>query len=140
MERTLCIIKPDGVRNKVIGKIVSRIEDEQFTILGMKRIRLTEAMAQDFYSIHSERPFFGELVDYMTSGPVVVIALEHESAVNHWRTVIGATNPQDADEGTIRKLYGKDISENVVHGSDSVENGRLEISKFFTETELIAQR
>lgn len=140
MERTLCIIKPDGVRNRTIGKIVSRIEDENFTILGMKRMRLTQAMAEDFYAIHRERPFFGELVEYMTSGPVVVIALQHENAIDHWRTVIGATDPQKAEEGTIRKLYGKDISENAVHGSDSPENGRLEISKFFSESELIAQR
>lgn len=140
MERTLCIIKPDGIRKNVIGKIVSRIEEENFTILGLKRIRLTVPMAEDFYSIHRERPFFGELVEYMTSGPVVVIALEHEDAVNHWRTVIGATDPAKADEGTIRKLYGTDIGENVVHGSDSAENGRLEIGKFFSESELIAQR
>jgi len=140
MERTLCIIKPDAVRNGTIGKIVSRIEDEKFTILGMKRMHLTREMAEDFYAIHRERPFFGELVDYMTSGPVVVIALADDKAIDHWRTVIGATNPQDADEGTIRKLYGKDISENAVHGSDSPENGRLEISKFFSESELIAQR
>jgi len=140
MERTLCIIKPDGVANKVMGKIIARIEDEQFAILGMKRTRLAKEQAEDFYSIHKERPFFGELVEYMTSGPVVVIALEHENAVNHWRTVIGATNPAEAAEGTIRKLYGKDVGTNTVHGSDSAENGSLEISKFFAEAELIRQR
>jgi len=140
MERTLCIIKPDGVRNKVAGKIISRIEEEGFTILGLKRARLSRAGAEDFYSIHRERPFFGELVEYMTSGPVVLIALEHADAVNRWRQVIGATDPAKADAGTIRKLYGRDISENVVHGSDSAENGRIEIAKFFAETELIDQR
>jgi nucleoside-diphosphate kinase len=140
MERTLCIIKPDGVENKVAGKIISRIEEENFAILGLKRTRLTKAQAEDFYSIHRERPFFGELVEYMTEGPVVVIALKGEDAVNHWRTVIGATNPADAADGTIRKLYGKDIGTNTVHGSDSPENGRLEISKFFAEGELLNQK
>jgi len=140
MERTLCIIKPDGVANGFIGKIVSRIEEEDFVILGMKRARLTKEEAEDFYSIHRERPFFGELVEYMTSGPVVFIALEREDAVNHWRKVIGATNPAEAAEGTIRKLYGKDVGTNTVHGSDSAENGCLEISKFFTESEIIRQR
>ncbi len=140
MERTLCIIKPDGVANKVAGKIISRIEEENFAILGLKRTRLTTAQAEDFYSIHRERPFFGELVEYMTEGPVVVIALERDDAVNHWRTVIGATNPADAAEGTIRKLYGKDIGTNTVHGSDSAENGCLEISKFFAEGELLNQK
>lgn len=140
MERTLCIIKPDGVDSKVIGKIVARIEDEGFTILGMKRARLSKAVAEDFYAVHSERPFFGELTTYMSSGPVVLIALQREDAINHWRTVIGATDPAEAADGTIRKLYGRSKGENTVHGSDSVENGILEIGKFFSEMELIEQR
>ncbi|MBZ0263724.1 nucleoside-diphosphate kinase [bacterium] len=140
MERTLCIIKPDGVEKGYIGAIISRIEKEGFKILGLKRARLTKEMAEHFYDIHRERPFFNDLVSYMTRGPVVLIALEHENAVSHWRTVIGATNPENADVGTIRKLYGNNIEENVVHGSDSAENGKLEIGVFFSEAELISQQ
>ena len=140
MERTLCIIKPDGVQSNVIGKVVDRIEQEGFTILGMKRARMTRASAEDFYAVHSERPFYGELCEFMSSGPVVFIALAREDAINHWRKVIGATDPAEADEGTIRKLYARSKGENTVHGSDSVENGILEISKFFSEKELIEQR
>lgn len=140
MERTLCIIKPDGVEKGYVGNIIARIENEKFSILGLKRARLTQATAEHFYEIHRERPFFGELVEYMTRGPVVLIALEGEDAVNHWRTVIGNTDPQKADEGTIRKLYGEDIGTNTVHGSDSPENGVREISVFFSEKELIEQQ
>lgn len=140
MERTLCIIKPDGVESKVVGKVIDRIEQEGFTILGMKRARLSKAVAEDFYAVHSERPFFGELCDFMSSGPVVLIALERDDAINHWRTVIGATDPAEAAEGTIRKLYARSKGENTVHGSDSVENGILEISKYFSEMELIGQK
>ncbi len=140
MERTLCIIKPDGVQSKVVGKVIDRIEQEGFTILGMKRARLSKAVAEDFYAVHKERPFFGELCEFMSSGPVVLIALERDNAINHWRTVIGATDPAEADEGTIRKLYARSKGENTVHGSDSVENGILEISKYFSEMELIEQK
>ncbi len=140
MKRTLCIIKPDGVQSKVVGKVIDRIEQEGFTILGMKRARLSKAVAEDFYAVHSERPFYGELCEFMSSGPVVLIALERDDAINHWRTVIGATDPADADDGTIRKLYARSKGENTVHGSDSVENGVLEISKFFSEMELIGQK
>ncbi|MCB2211445.1 nucleoside-diphosphate kinase [bacterium] len=140
MERTLCIIKPDGVQSKVVGKVIDRIEQEGFTILGMKRARLSKAVAEDFYAVHKERPFFGELCEFMSSGPVVLIALARDNAINHWRTVIGATNPAEADDGTIRKLYARSKGENTVHGSDSVENGILEISKFFSEMELIEQK
>jgi nucleoside-diphosphate kinase len=139
-ERTLCIIKPDGVEKGYIGKIVDRIEQENFTILGMKRARLHRPTVEAFYAVHRERPFFGDLVEYMTSGPVVLIALERDGAVAHWREVIGATDPADAAEGTIRKLYGEDKGTNTVHGSDSPENGRIEISMFFSESELIEQR
>jgi nucleoside-diphosphate kinase len=140
MERTLCIIKPDGVQSKVSGKVIDRIEQEGFAILGMKRARLSKAVAEDFYAVHSERPFFGELCEFMSSGPVVLIALERDDAINHWRKVIGATDPADADAGTIRKLYARSKGENTVHGSDSVENGILEISKYFSEMELIGQK
>ncbi len=140
MERTLCIIKPDGLEKGVAGRIISRIEEEKFQILGMKKARLTPAVAQDFYAVHQGKGFFDELIDYMTRGPVVLIALAGEDAVEHWRTVIGSTDPAKADAGTIRALYGEDIGTNTVHGSDSPENGRLEVAKFFSEMELIAQR
>ncbi len=139
VERTLCIIKPDGVEKGNMGNIVARIEKENFNILGLKRARLTRADAEHFYAVHHERPFFGELVEYMTRGPVVLIALERDNAVDHWRTVIGNTDPQKAEDGTIRKLYGEDIGTNTVHGSDSAENGRIEVGVFFSETELINQ-
>lgn len=140
MERTLCIIKPDGVKRNLIGKIVTRIEEEGFTIRGMKRIRMSKAVAEDFYAVHKERPFFAELTQYMSSGPVVVIALERDNAIEHWRKVIGATDPAEAADGTIRKMHGVNKGENTVHGSDSPENGWLEISKFFSEKELIDQK
>lgn len=140
MERTLCIIKPDGVSNGHVGEIIARIEREQFAILGMKRIRLSRAVAEHFYEVHRQRPFFGELVEYMIGGPVVVIALEHPSAIQHWRDVIGATDPAEAADGTIRKLFGKDKGTNTVHGSDSIENGIKEIGVFFSDRELIEQQ
>lgn len=140
MERTLCIIKPDGVEKNVVGRIISRIEDEGFTILGLKRARLTRPVAEAFYAVHRERPFFADLVQYMTSGPVVLAALEREDAVKHWREVIGATDSREAAEGTIRNQFGVDKSQNVVHGSDSPENGRIEVGMFFSERELLMQR
>ena len=140
MERTLCIIKPDGIENGHVGEIITRIEREGFSILGMKRTRLSRSAAEHFYAVHRERPFFADLVEYMISGPSVLIALERDNAVEHWRKVIGATDPEDADEGTIRRMFGVDKGRNTVHGSDSAENGRLEISIFFSERELIEQR
>jgi nucleoside-diphosphate kinase len=140
VERTLCIIKPDGVENKHAGEILTRIEQEGFNILGIKWARLERATAEHFYDVHRERPFFGELVEYMISGPVLLVALEREDAIAHWRKVIGATDPAEADEGTIRKLYGVDKGKNTVHGSDSPENGLREVSVFFSERELITQQ
>jgi nucleoside-diphosphate kinase len=137
MERTLCIIKPDAVEKRVQGAILQRLADEGFRILGVKQIRLSKAVAEGFYAVHKERGFFGELVTFMTRGPVVVVALEREDAVAHYRKVIGATDPAKAEAGTIRKLYGADVGENAVHGSDSVENGRGEISYFFAGSELL---
>lgn len=137
MERTLCIIKPDAVRNHNIGNIVARIEAAGFRILGMKQVTISTAVAGEFYAVHKARPFYGELVDFMSSGPIVPIALEKDNAVAAWRELIGATNPADAAEGTIRKLYATSVGENAVHGSDSVENGIREISFFFGEHELI---
>lgn len=137
MERTLCIIKPDAVEKRVQGAILQRLAEEGFRILGVKQIRLSKAVAEGFYAVHKERGFFGELVTFMTRGPVVVVALEREDAVAHYRKVIGATDPAKAEAGTIRKLYGADVGENAVHGSDSVENGKGEISYFFAGSELL---
>jgi len=140
VERTLCIIKPDGLQNDHAGEIINRIEREDFRIIGMKKSRLSRHAAEHFYAVHKERVFFNDLVNYMTSGPVILIALERENAVSHWRTVIGATDPAEADAGTIRKLHGVNKEKNTVHGSDSPENGMIEISVFFSEQELIEQR
>lgn len=131
MERTLMIIKPDAVAARHIGDIVARVEKEGFQITGLRYVQLTADQAQEFYAIHKERPFFADLVRYMTSGPVVVGRLERIDAVNHWRTVIGSTDPQKAADGTIRKLYGTSIEANAVHGSDSPENGVRETDFFF---------
>ncbi len=131
MERTLMIIKPDAVAAKNIGNIVARVEKEGFQITGLRYLQLTKEQAGEFYAVHKERPFFGDLVRYMTSGPVVVGRLERVNAVEHWRSVIGATDPQKAADGTIRKLYGTGIEANAVHGSDSPENGAKETDFFF---------
>ncbi|HEY3294360.1 MAG TPA: nucleoside-diphosphate kinase [bacterium] len=131
MEKTLMIIKPDAVRAKHIGDIVARVEKEGFNVTGLRYLHLTKEQAEAFYAVHKERPFFSGLVAYMTSGPVVVGRLEREGAVDHWRKVIGATNPEKADPGTIRKLYGTNIESNAVHGSDSPENGEIETNFFF---------
>lgn len=133
MEKTLCIIKPDAVKKKVQGNIIQMILDSGFDIKGMKQVQLTEDQAKKFYEVHKERPFYGELVNFMISGPVVPIALEKEGAVAAWRKLIGATDPAEAEEGTIRKKFADSKSENSVHGSDSVENGNIEVSFFFPE-------
>jgi nucleoside-diphosphate kinase len=131
MQKTLMIIKPDAVAARHIGDIVARVEKEGFVITGLRYLHLTKEQAEAFYAVHKERPFFGGLVKYMTSGPVVVGRLERENAVEHWRKVIGATNPEKAEPGTIRKLYGTNIESNAVHGSDSPENGEIETNFFF---------
>lgn len=136
MERTLAIIKPDAVKKNVIGEIVAKISSAGFKILGMKLTKLSEVQAQAFYEIHKERPFYNDLVKYMTSGPVVPIALEKDNAVEDYRNLIGSTDPLKADEGTIRKLYGTSIEANAVHGSDSPENGLKEVAFFFSRAEL----
>ena len=136
-ERTLSIIKPDAVEKGKIGAITAMIQDADLKIKAMKMLQLSQKQAEGFYAVHKERPFFGELVEFMTRGPVVVIALEGEGAVARYRTLMGATNPADADEGTIRKAFGGDIGENACHGSDSVENGKIETSYFFADWELI---
>ncbi|MDH4283564.1 MAG: nucleoside-diphosphate kinase [Myxococcales bacterium] len=133
VERTLSIIKPDAVEQNDIGNILAMIESAGLTILGMRMLQLSRSQAEGFYEVHRDRPFFGELVEFMTRGPVVVTALEGKGAVARYRTLMGATNPKEADEGTIRKAYGTDIGENACHGSDSVENGRVEVAYFFPE-------
>mgnify|MGYP000087664463 FL=1 len=137
MERTLCIIKPDAVKKKVQGSIIQMILDAGFAIRGMKLIQMSKEQAQKFYEVHKERPFYGELVSFMTSEPVIPIALEKENAVIDYRNLIGATDPAEAAEGTIRKKFAGSKAENAVHGSDSVENGRIEVEFFFPEKELV---
>ena len=138
--QTLAIMKPDAVKAGYTGKILDKIIHEDFTILGLKQIKMTSQQAQGFYAIHTGKPFFEELTQFMSSGPCIVLALEKENAVDSWREVIGATNPEDADEGTIRKEFAKNVGENAVHGSDSNENSIKEISFFFSKAELIAQK
>ena len=134
--RTFTIIKPDSVRKGNFGKIISRIEAEGFRILGLRKVYLSPRQAQGFYAVHSARPFFASLVEYMTSGPVYVAALEREDAVAQLRKLMGATDPLKADEGTIRKEFGESIEQNAIHGSDSDENAQIEISFFFAESDL----
>ena len=136
MERTLCIIKPDAVENKYQGKILQLILDAGFKILGLKMIKLNRTQAQEFYYIHRERAFYSGLVDFMVSGHCIVIALEKENAIEDFRGLIGATDPAEANEGTIRKLFAENKQRNAVHGSDSIENGFREINFFFSESEL----
>ena len=133
--KTLAIIKPDAVENGYTGEIISMIIKAGFKIKAMKMTRLTESSAQGFYEIHKERPFFGELVEYMTSGPCIPMALARENAVEEYRKLIGATDPAKADEGTVRKLFAKNIQANAVHGSDSDENAAIEIAHFFSRNE-----
>lgn len=136
VQRTFSIIKPDATERNLTGAINAVIEKAGLRIIGQRRIKMTQEQAERFYAVHSERPFFGELVEFMTSGPVVVQVLEGENAVAKYREVMGATNPADAAEGTIRKLYAKSIGENSVHGSDSEENAAIEIAQFFSEADI----
>jgi nucleoside-diphosphate kinase len=135
--RTFTIIKPDSVRKGNFGKIVSRIEAEGFKILGLKKVSLSLKQAEGFYAVHRERPFFPDLVKYMTSGPVYIAALERDNAVAHLRKIMGATDPLKADAGTIRKEFGASIEQNAIHGSDSDDNAAIEIAFFFSRAELL---
>jgi nucleoside-diphosphate kinase len=134
---TFGIIKPDAVKKGVQGAIIQKISDNGFKIKGMKLIHQTMDQAKGFYAVHSERPFFGELTEFMSSGPCVVLVLEKENAVPEWRHLMGATNPAEADEGTLRKEFASSIGENAVHGSDSDENAAIEIAYFFSKLELV---
>jgi nucleoside-diphosphate kinase len=137
VERTLSIIKPDATRRNLTGKINAVIEEAGLRIVAQKRVALTRAQAEGFYAVHKGRSFFGELVDFMVSGPVVVQVLEGEDAVVKYREVMGATNPANAEEGTIRKQFAESIEANSVHGSDSLENAAIEIAYFFAQTEIV---
>jgi nucleoside-diphosphate kinase len=134
---TFGIIKPDAVRAGNHGKIIAKILENGFTIRGMKLIHQSKRDAEGFYAVHAERPFYGELTEFMSSGPCVVLALEKENAVPAWRTLMGATNPAEAAEGTLRKEFASSIGENAVHGSDSDENAAIEIGYFFSKLELV---
>lgn len=135
--KTLAIIKPDAVGKNAIGQIVAKITEAGFQVNGMRLTKLSNEQAGAFYEVHKERPFYGELIEYMTSGPVVPLALTKENAVEDFRKLIGATNPEEAEEGTIRKLYGDSIAANAIHGSDSDENAAKETAFFFRANELV---
>ncbi|MBN2191391.1 MAG: nucleoside-diphosphate kinase [Polyangiaceae bacterium] len=137
MQLTLAIIKPDAMEKRLQGAILQRILAEGFEVVALRQTRLTREQAEGFYAVHREKPFFDGLCSFMSRGPVVVMALSREDAVRHWREVIGATNPADAAEGTIRKHHASSVTENAVHGSDSQENGRLECGYFFPGVELL---
>ena len=137
MERTFAIIKPDAVERNLIGKILERIESNGFKIAGMKKTQLSQKEAKGFYYVHKERPFFDSLTEFMCSGPVVLLVLEKENAIIAWRDLMGATNPEDAKEGTIRKDFALSSEKSSTHGSDSAENAAYELSYFFRETEIL---
>ena len=136
-ERTFSILKPDATERNLTGRINAVIEEAGLRIVAQRRIRMSRDQAEKFYEIHRERPFFGELVDFMTSGPVVVQVLEGDNAVARYREVMGATNPAQAADGTIRKLFARSVGENSVHGSDSAENAAIEIRQFFNDQEIV---
>lgn len=136
-ERTFSIIKPDATARNLTGKINAVIEDAGLKIVGQRRVRMSKAQAEKFYEVHKERPFYGELVAFMTSGPIVVQVLEGDNAVTRYREVMGATNPAQAADGTIRKLYAVSIQDNSVHGSDSPDNAKIEIAQFFTDQDIV---
>lgn len=137
MQRTFSILKPDATRRNLTGLINAKIESAGLRIIAQKRLHLTRAQAEGFYAVHKERSFFNELVEYMMSGPVVVQVLQGEDAVSKYRGIMGATNPANAEEGTIRKEFAESIEANSVHGSDSLENAAIEIAYFFAETEIV---
>lgn len=136
MERTFAIIKPDAVAAKNSGKILARIEAEGFTVVAMKKMLMSKQIAEGFYAVHAARPFFKDLTDFMSSGPCIVMCLEKEGAIKAWRDLMGATNPKDAAEGTLRKEFGVSIDNNATHGSDAPETAAFELGYFFTGIEM----
>ncbi len=138
MERTLSIIKPDGVGRGLIGEVVKRLEENELKIIAMKMIHMTVPEAQGFYAVHKERPFFNSLVEFMTSGPCVVMVLEADNSISRYRDLMGATNKDEAAEGTIRRDFATDIEKNVVHGSDAPETAAVEIGYFFSQLDIVA--
>ena len=139
VERTFAIIKPDAVRKKVAGQILARIEESGLEVVALKKLQLTEQGAQGFYAVHKERPFFGDLVKFMTSGPVIALVLEGEGAIKKWRDLMGPTNSNEAPAGTMRGDFGTDVEQNATHGSDAPETARLEISYFFNASEILGK-
>jgi nucleoside-diphosphate kinase len=137
VQRTLAIIKPDAVARKLSGRILQRIEGEGFNLRAMKRVHLTRAEAEGFYAVHRERPFFGSLTSFMSSGPAIALVLEAEDAIGKWRTLMGATDPAKADHGTLRKEFAESIERNATHGSDAPDTAAYEIGYFFAGIELI---
>ena len=137
IERTLSIIKPDATKRNITGKIISCFEDSGLNIIAQKKILLTKEQAEGFYSVHSDKPFFDDLVSFMTSAPIIVQVLQGENAIHEYRKIMGSTNPDNAEEGTIRKEFALNIQENSVHGSDSEENAKIEIDYFFDESEIV---
>ena len=136
LERTLCIVKPDAVEKNKAGAVLAKLEESGFTVVALKRTHLPKPVAEGFYAVHKARPFFGELVQFMTRSPVVIAVLERDNAVAQYRSVMGATDPAKAEAGTIRKLYGANVGENAVHGSDSLDNAKIEIAYFFAASEV----
>ncbi len=137
MNRTFSIIKPDATKRNITGSINKIIEDNNLNIIAQKRIKLSKEKAENFYAVHKDKPFFNDLIEYMTSGPVIVQVLEGENAVEKYRKIMGSTNPENAEDGTIRKKHALNIQENSVHGSDSEVNAKIEINFFFNEDEII---
>lgn len=137
-ERTLALIKPDATRRNLIGKIIAHYEQEGFEVIALEKLRLSRDQARAFYAVHAERPFYDSLTDFMSSGPICALVLERDNAIAHLREVMGATNPEEAAEGTIRALYAESLEANSVHGSDAPETAALEIAFFFSERELLS--
>ena len=137
IERTLMLIKPDAVKKGVEGKIIAHVQEKGFKLVALKKLRLTKEQAQQFYIVHKDRPFYDELCEFMSSGPIVAMVWEGENAISEIRKIMGATDPEKAEEGTLRKLYGTNVGENAVHGSDSPESAQVEIPFFFSRLEIV---
>ncbi|ACO04170.1 MULTISPECIES: nucleoside-diphosphate kinase [Persephonella] len=137
VERTLMLVKPDAVRRNLEGKIIAHVQEKGFKLVALKKLKLTKEQAQQFYIVHKDRPFYDELCEFMSSGPIVAMVWEGENAISRIREIMGATNPEEAEEGTLRKLYGTNVGENAVHGSDSPESAKVEIPFFFSRLEIV---